>query len=151
MDTFGTDMETLIAETREKVGTGKLFAFVPAPVRAGVALGYATLGEAGYTVANYGFFKDYSVASQFTEQLNGKLGLNQATAIAIIADTMHRQELARDERLGVRSIKLTLEELKYLREAMDDMYENKDELGYRLDDAIEELENEAAEKASLKP
>ena len=88
-------MAALIEETKA-TREGGVFAFVPVSNtydNHGWILGVADLGTAGYTpLSAANFFEGYNEAADVADELNRALGLNEKTAIAIFADTMHRQK-----------------------------------------------------------
>ena len=105
----------------------------------------AILGEPGYTCLStklYGAHDDYKVMAALVDGANAKLGYTSDTALAIVADTMHRSNWKADQEAGITSVKMSKEELIALKEVLD-AADNYGSLGIlkryheRIDDAIE--------------
>lgn len=139
------DIKAIIADTRALVGEGKIFAFTPYQGRHSPtwSIGVATLGESGYGPAPVGIhFPDYTRASRLCDELHGALLYSDETATAIVADTMKRSELRREQESDTVSVKLGAAQLAHALEALSEYYgsEHDSDVEDVLQDAKDELD-----------
>lgn len=87
------------------------------------SVGIAVLGQPGYYALTPKITADddYGKLSALVTDINTRvLGLDESTQIAIYADTMHRSEFRRNQEAGIGSIKVTLDDLKHIKEGLEE-------------------------------
>lgn len=89
---------------------GRVWAFAAVMIRNQFHIGFADLGQAGYTPAFIPSlpkgFDTYAKASEFADKMNAARGLHSDDAVAIIVDTMQRSNSQQERANGVQRVKL---------------------------------------------
>lgn len=133
-------------------GNEKLFAFLPVQKDGGeYGIGVAILGEAGYMsdVFSDRFPTDMD-ALEFTIAAHKHMGYVEDTAQYIIADTMHRSRLAREATSDKIQVKLDMEQIDHVIEALEFLDSHDTDVIDVLRDAKELLEHRLEDLPAMK-